>query len=199
MLWVYDSAIVEDLRKSFQSASEADPVVCVVPPENILSIAAQLQDDKIRFPLIAVTRQDSTPIDNTLLNFTRSHEGVPAVFDKETNTLFHEKAMPIKLEYTLACMATNTADIDELVRELLFKYTSQYFLTITVPYESKRRIRFGVRINPDEEIERYTTSADYSQSGKLHSAGIKLYIDGAVLLTYTPVKLKRTDYTIEVK
>lgn len=199
MLYLYDNAIVEDLRQSFNQDNTSEPVVCVVPPENIISIAAQLQEDKIKFPIIAVSRAKNVPVDNTLANFTRMHEGVATVFDKENNILYHEKAIPIKLEYTLACMSTNTADIDELIRELLFKYTSQYFLTIKVPYESKRRIRFGVRVNPDEEVEWYTTSADYLESGKLHSAGIKLYIDGAVLLTYTPVKLKRTAYVTDIK
>lgn len=198
MLWAYDNAIVEDIRESFNQDTTVGPVVCVVPPENIVSIAAQLQDDKIHFPMIAVSRSDNVPVNSDLLNFTRLHEGVPTVFDKESNIIYHEKAMPVKLEYTLVCMATNTADIDELIRELIFKYTSQYFLTLQVPYESKRKIRFGVRIDPTEEIERLTSSSDYIQDGKLHSAGIKLYIDGAVMLTYTPVKLRRLVTEIDV-
>ena len=191
MLWAYDNAIVEDLRTSFNTEANAEPVVCVVPPENIISIAAQLQDDKIHFPMIAVSRQDNIPIDNSLVNFTRMHEGVPTVFDKEKNELYFERAVPVKLEYTLVCISTNTADIDEIIRELIFKYTMQYFLTIDTPYESKRKIRFGIRINPEDEIEWYSKTSDYLNEGKLHSASIHLYVDGAVLLTYVPVKLRR--------
>ena len=199
MLYVYDNQIVEDLRKSFNSSEVGEPVVCVVPPENITSIAAQLQDDKIKFPLIAVTREKNIPVDSALTNFSRMHVGVPTVFDERKNEIYYEKSTPIKLDYTLVCMSTNTADIDELIRELLFKYTSQYFLTIRVPYESKRKIRFGVRIDPSEEIEWYTTTSDYLNSGQLHSAGIKLHIDGAVLITYTPAKLQRTEYYVDVE
>lgn len=191
MLWRYDNAIVKDLKESFNTTREDNPVVSVVPPEDVVSIAAQLQDDKIRFPIVAVARERNTPIDSRLTNFTRMHHGVATVFDKETNQLYFEKSAPIKLEYTLVCMSTNTADVDELIRELIFKYTSQYFLSIDVPYESKRKIRFGVRMDPEEEIEWYSTTSEYINEGKLHSAGIKLYIDGAVLLTYTPVKLRR--------
>lgn len=198
MLWCYDDAIVTDLRKSFNSLTDTEPVVCVVPPEAIISIAAQLQDDKIKFPLVAVNRSDNIPIDNNLINFTRAHSGVPTVFDKAKNEFYFEKAVPVKLEYELVVMSTNTADVDELVRELIFKYTTQYFLTIQTPYESKRNIRFGVRINPEDEIQRYSTTSDYLQEGKLHSAGIRLYVDGAVLLTYTPVKLRRMEVELDV-
>ena len=197
MIWCYDNAVQEDILKSFTPEPGGRPVVSVVPPDDIIRIAAQIQDDKLHFPLIALSREDNIPIDNERLNFTMLHKGVGTVVDKETNMIYYEKVMPIKLDYTLVCMATNTADVDELVRELLFKYTHQYFLTITVPYESKRKIRFGVRVNPDEEIERVTSTSNYLNEGKLHSAGIKLHIDGAVMINYTPQKLTRLD--LEVK
>lgn len=196
MLYLYDEAICDDLQSSFNTDIAQGPVVKVVPPEDIISIAAQVQDDKLQFPLIAVSRDENIPIDNQLTNFTRMHRGVPTTFDSENNEIYHEKALPVKLVYTLICMGTNTADVDELIRELLFKYTSQYFITIQVPYESKRKIRFGVRVNPEEEIEWYSTTSTYLQEGKLHSAGIKLYVDGAVLLHYTPVKLRRVTHEI---
>ena len=198
MIWVYDNAIVDDLKKSFTHAPGEDPVVSIVPPDDVISIAAQVQDDKIRYPLIALTRDSNIPVDTDRWNFTRAHKGVATVFDKEHNLIYYEKITPIKLEYTLACIATNTADVDELIRELLFKYSSQYFLTLTIPYESKRKIRFGVRVNPDEDVEYYSTTSNYLNEGKLHSAGIKLHIDGAVLVNYTPAKLKRLDTEVGV-
>ena len=197
ILYLYDNAIVENLRDSFHTTEDGKPVVCVVPPEDIISIAAQVQDDIIRFPLIAVARETNIPIDNELNNFTRRHQGVATTFDNVKNEIYYEKAIPLKLTYNLVCMATNTADVDELLRELLFKYSSQYFLNITVPYESKRKIRFGINVNPNEEIEWYSTTSNYLQEGKLHSAGIHLYVEGAVYLHYTPQKLRRLDYEIE--
>lgn len=196
MLYLYDNAIVEDLQSAFNEDEQGRPVVAVVPPEEIVNIAAQVQEDHLRFPLIAVAREENIPVDNSLTNFTRSHKGVATVFDKEKNELYYETSVPIKLSYNLVCMATNTADIDEMIKELIFKYTSQYFLTLKVPYESKRKIRFGVRMDPEQEIEWYTTTANYLQEGKLHSAGIHLYVDGAVLLSYRPIKLRRVTHEI---
>lgn len=198
MIWAYDSAIVEDLRNSFSTEPGQDPVVSIVPPEDIVSIAAQAQEDKIRYPMIAITRDNNMPIDTERWNFTRAHKGIATVFDTKDNMIYYEKATPVQLQYTLVCISTNTADVDELIRELLFKYTSQYFLTVTIPYESKRKIRIGVRVNPDDDIEYYTTTSNYLEEGKLYSAGIKLHIDGAVLISYTPSKLRRFDTEVGV-
>lgn len=199
MLYLYDNAIVKDIYKSFNSDNMQNPVVSVVPPEDIISIAAQVQDDKLHFPMVAVARETNIPVDSALSNFTRLHSGVPTTFDAENNIIYHEKSIPIKLTYNLVCMGTNTADVDELIKELMFKYASQYFLTLKIPYESKRHIRFGIRIDPESEIEWYSTSSNYLQEGKLHSAGIKLNVDGAVLLSYTPIKLRRVAHDIEVE
>ena len=199
MIYVYDDAICEDLRNSFAKDSYGNCVVSVVPPDDIISIAAQVQEDKIHYPLIALSRPDNIPIDSSRMNFTRSHTGVATVFDNDTNNIYSEKVMPLKLQYTLICMATNTADIDELIRELIFKYTSQYFITIKIPYESKRKIRCGLRIDPDEEIQWYSTTSKYLEEGKLHSAGITLYIDGAVLVHYTRARLRRLSTEVEIQ
>lgn len=199
MLWCYDNAIVEDLRQSFNTSAQAEPAVYVVPPESVLDIAAQVQNDKIKFPVVAVNRDDNVPIDNDRFNFSLLHQGIATVFDKEKNEIYYEKVMPIKLEYDLVCLATNTTDVDELVRELMFKYTSQYFITLKVPYESKRKIRCGLRIDPSDVIERQSSTSDYLQEGKLYSASIRLYVDGAVLLSYTPAKLTRTLYETDIR
>lgn len=199
MIWLYDNAICEDLRDSFKTDVTDSPVVCVVPPEDVLSIAAQIQNDKIHFPVVAVERDHNTPVDTDLTNFTRMHTGVATVFDKEKNLYYQEKAVPVKLSYTLVVMSTNTADIDEILKELVFKYISQYFLNIKVPYESKRNIRFGIKLDTSQEIQWQTTTSNYLQEGKLHSASVHLLIDGAVLLSYTPVKLRRISGEVALK
>ena len=199
MIWVYDEAIKSDLENSFDKDAYGNSVVSVVPPDDIISIAAQVQNDKIHFPLIALSRPDNIPIDKDRMNCTRLHKGVETVFDKQTNNIYYEKVMPIKLQYTLACMGTHTADVDELIRELIFKYTSQYFITIQIPYESKRKIRCGLRIDPNEDIQQLSTTSNYLNEGKLHSAGITLHVDGAVLVHYTPEHLRRLDTEISIQ
>ena len=199
MLWVYDEAIVNDIKDSFDKDEYGDSVVSVVSPDNVFSIAAQVQDDKIHYPLIALTRSDDIPFDADLMNFTRLHKGVATVFDGKTNNIYYEKIVPIKLQYTMVCIGTNTADVDELIRELFFKYTEQYFVTIQIPYESKRKIRCGLRIDPSESISWDSTTSNYLQEGRLHSASITLHVDGAVMAHYTPVHLKRLQFETDIK
>ena len=100
MIYKYDDAICDDLRKSFNPDNVENPVVSVISSEVVTSIAAQIQNDKITYPIVALIRNpNSVQIDQSRMNFTRAHFGVSAVIDKETNNVYYEKALPITLEY----------------------------------------------------------------------------------------------------
>lgn len=197
MLYLYDNAIVNDLKRSFNPTAVPNPVVKVIDPEGVVGLAAQLQNDEIQLPIVAVSRNPSVGIDTTRTNFTKAHSGIVSVIDPKTNELYYEKSIPVNLSYELEILTTNTADMDELVKELLFKYTAMYFLRFTLPYECKRQVRFGVTIDPSKDIERKSGSFDYISSGKLHSTTIPLKSDGCVLVSYTAAKLKRTITEVE--
>lgn len=196
MLYLYDDAIIEDLRKSFNPAQVPNPAVSVVNAEQIIDIAAQIQDDKLQFPLVSVYRKSDMQIDSQRQNFTRRHRGVCTVIDHETNNLYYEKMIPVNFSYEITTLCTNTVDQDELIRELLFKYSDMYFLTIQLPYESDRRMRFGLSIDESAGIERKSGLSEYLESGQLYQSTITLNVEGGVLLEYTPVHLKRTEYEI---
>ena len=198
MLWKYDNAIVEDLTKSFNCNPKEAPVVRVISPEQVVSLAAQIQNDEISFPIIALTRNDYQ-IDEDRMNFTRAHFGVATVLDTKTNNLYYEKAVPIKLSYDMTILTTNQIDMDELIRELLFKYISMYYLTIKLPYESKRKIRFGIGINGNTEIERSSGSLEYLESGQLYQSIIHFNCEGCVLVTYTPAHLMRKELSHDIE
>lgn len=196
MIYLYDRAICKDLEKSFNPDNTENPVVKVIDPEAAIGIVAQIQNDEIRFPVVCLERSANFSIDKDRWNFTRAHKGVTSVLDNETNELYYEKAVPINLEYTLTLLTTNTADRDELIRELIMKYVNMYFLKIKLPYECERYVRFGIRID-FENIEHASGSFDYIQGGKLYETSIPLICEGCVLVTYTPAKLKRSEAQIE--
>ena len=196
MVYLYDKAICKDLEQSFNPENVENPVVKVIDPEGSIGLAAQIQNDEIKFPIVSVTRDDNFSIDTDRWNFTRAHKGVASVIDNDTNELYYEKAVPIKLSYNLSLLTTNTADMDELFREILMKYTSMYFLKIKLPYECERYVRFGVVVEPDN-IEKSSGSFDYIEGGKLYETVIPLRCEGCVLVTYTPAKLKRSEVQIQ--
>lgn len=196
MVYLYDKAICKDLEQSFNPENVENPVVKVIDPEGSIGLAAQIQNDEIKFPIVSVTRDDNFAIDTDRWNFTRAHKGVASVIDNKTNELYYEKVVPIKLSYNLSLLTTNTADMDELFREILMKYTSMYFLKIKLPYECERYVRFGVVVEQDN-IEKSSGSFDYIEGGKLYETVIPLRCEGCVLVTYTPAKLKRSEVQIQ--
>lgn len=197
ILYLYDNAIVEDLINSFNPEHVPNPVVKVISSEQVIGLAAQLQNDNIRFPIVALTRNESIQIDSNRNNFSKLHKGVCSVFDTETNMIYYEKSIPVELSYKLTLLTTNTADMDELIKEILFKYISMYFLTIDLPYECHRKVRFGVTISQNDNIERSSGNIEYIESGKLYQSIIPLTCEGCVLVSYTPAHLRRTAYEIK--
>ena len=200
MLYLYDNAIVKDLKESFNVLDDQGrPVVKVISPDQIIGVTAQIQEDNISFPIVALERIDNTELDTQQLNFARMHKGVPAVMDKKTNNIWYERAMPVNLSYTLTVLTTNQADMDEILRELLFKYVSMYFLSIIIPYESKRTISFGIMIDAKSGIQKKSGSSEYTETGKLYQSSITLNCEGCVLVHCTPQHLRRTVVELDVK
>ena len=201
MLWIYDEAIVNDLSNCIDPEGAANSTVRMMGDEGMMGIFAQLQEDRITFPALYLSRNSETPLDKSRYNFTRLHKGVASVFDPKTNNIYLEKAAPIELSYELHALTTNTVDQDEIIRELLFRYSSMYYITTEIPYESKRKIRFGVAINPDNPIQRKSSNSDYIQTGKLYESILTLQCQGAVMIDYTARHLEGLimDDTVHVK
>lgn len=190
MLYCYDDAIVNDIKASINSQN-ANPNVFMVDDETYPGILAQIQDDTITYPLILIDRDSDMPIITELWNFSRAQFGIPAVFDKKENNIYFERALPIDISYTIRILTTNVADTDELAKELFYKYLSMYYLTIKLPYESDRKIRFGVDIDLGHGIKRESGSFDYIKTGALYQATLHLKTHGCVMLSYTPRHLSR--------
>lgn len=193
MLYLYDNAICEDLNRSLNGDNVGTDTVKVVDPDLSIDVISQIRNDDMQFPAIVVTRGSDYAIDTTRMNFTRLHKGVSTVIDPETNNIYDEKALPIDLNYNLTILATNTADQDELTREIVFKYTDMYFLTIQLPYESDRKVRFGVTLDWNQSIENTSRALEYIQNGKIYQTIVHLHCEGCVLVTYTAKKLMRFD------
>lgn len=190
MLYLFDRAIVDDLKNSL--TDETNKNVFLTDAENYPGIIAQIQDDTITYPLILLHRDEDTPVITELMNFTRYKFGVPCVFDNKTNNVYYERALPVELNYTLRILSHNVADTDELAREIFYKYLSMYYLTIQLPYESDRKLRFGVQVDPGYGIKRESSSGEYLTSGALYQSTMQLRTEGCVSLTYTPRHLTRT-------
>lgn len=191
MIYCYDNALVDDMKRTIDPEGQANPNVLCITIDNYQSTLAQLQEDKITYPIILFIRDDDIPVKKDQINFTRYKKGVPAVLDTKTNTVYYERALPLDLRYTIQILSTNVADRDEIAREIWFKYESEYYLHIETPYEVKRRIRFGVHIDREFGIKNDSGSSQYLSDGKIYTSTMELLTDGCVLLSNTPRHLKR--------
>lgn len=199
MIWLYDNAIADDLRKSINPEGGLNDIVKVIDPSQIPALLAQIKGDEIKLPIVCLQRHPDTPIDSQRYNFTRLHRGVQCVYDEDSHNMYYEKMLPIKLEYDLSVLTTNVVDTDELVKEILFKYTNEYFIRLTLPYEGNRTFRFGVVIDPDVQITRKSSTDEYIKNGTLYETVVPLRIDGAVLVSYTPAHIARQVLSSDVK
>lgn len=189
MLYLYDRALTDDLKSSL--TEDINQNVFLTDADNYPGIIAQIQNDTITYPLILLRRDDDTPVITELMNFSRYKFGVPCTFDNKKNNVYYERALPVGLSYTLRIVSTNVADTDELAREIIYKYISMYYLTIQLPYESDRKIRFGVQVDTDYGVRRESGSFDYIKTGSLYQSTIQLKTEGCVYLTYTARHLQR--------
>ena len=199
MIYKYDEALVNDLKRTIDPDGGANPNVACITIDNYQSTLAQMQEDKITYPIILLIRDDDIPVKTDLMNFVRYKKGVPAAIDPKTNNIYFERALPIDLRYTLQILSTNVADRDEIARELFFKYESEYYLHIETPYEVKRRIRFGVQVDRSFGIKNDSTTSDYLSDGKIYTSTMELLTDGCVILHNTPRHLKVERMSKDIK
>lgn len=190
MIYLYDNALVEDMKRTIDPDGGANPNVVCITIDNYQSTLAQMQEDKITYPIILLIRDDDIPVKTDLMNFARYKKGVPAAIDPKTNNVYYERALPIDLRYTLQILSTNVADRDEIAREIFFKYESEYYLHIETPYEVKRKVRFGIQVDRSFGIKNDSTSSDYLSEGKIYTSTMELLTDGCVMLHNTPRHLK---------
>lgn len=200
MLYLYDNAIVEDLQKAIDPQGNMNQNIKAMNPGELIGLLAEIEEDKVSFPLVCVIRDEDITLDSNRANFARLHSGHVECFDPKTNNLYFEKSVPIELKYAIHILATNSADLDELTREIFFRYSSKYFITMKKPYEGKiNDIRFGVSIPPGVTIRRESANSEYIKEGKLYESIIPITCDGAVWLSYTPRHMTRVVHDIELK
>jgi hypothetical protein len=69
-----------------------------------------------------------------------------------------------------------------------------YYLTIKLPYEAERKIRFGVAIAPDSDVQNTSGTFEYLEGGKLYQSIIPLTCEGCILVSYKAVRLKHISF-----
>lgn len=142
LIYLYDNAIVDKFRSLFK-----DSRITVQPPENAIRYVAQLSNDDVKFPLIALNRT-SWSLRSGDISWAQSRTGIANRLNPD-NTISVMRAIPIQMEYQLDVYTVDRLTSDEIYRELIFYFIKNPTLEVEIPYTVDGKHVFNLDINPD--------------------------------------------------
>lgn len=172
MVYLYDDAIVEDLRTRIN-----DERVTITPYENLINSLAKSEEDEIKLPIISIERtgwsiSDARP---HAMKFT----GDISRIEKNPTKVVNVYAMPIRINYILDVWTKRRLDNDNIMRELIFYYSVNPTLQIKVPYGLEEIRNFNVFFGSD--IEDNSNIPEHKNIGEYVRQTIPFYVDDAYL------------------
>lgn len=170
--YIYDEALVEDLRTLTK-----DTRIHIVPPDNLFRLVGRIVEDEIKMPLISLARTgwqltDSRP-------HTVKFDGALAGYNDESNKLKRVQALPINISYQLDVWTKTRLENDNILRELIFYYSTNPTLSVKIGYGLDIDHNFNVFI--DNDIEDNSDIVEHKNRGEYFRQTISLYTDDAYL------------------
>ena len=171
MFYLYDTAIVEDLRSIFD-----DDKIFICPPDRVFATIGRLSEDDVKLPMISVVRT-GTSLGNSQhsMRFT----GGLLSIDPQTNENTKLQAIPITINYQLDVWTKHREENDNIVRELLFYYMTHPTLLVDIPYGSNLKHNFNIFF--DSNIEDNSDISDHVNRGEYFRQTLSVYTDDAYL------------------
>lgn len=176
MVYLYDDAIVKDLRKRI-----SDERVTITPYDNLMNSLGKSENDKIELPIISIARtgwslSESRPHPMKFIGeLSRIDEGEVNNEKKIVNVY----AMPIRIDYLLDVWTKRRLDNDNIMRELLFYYSIHPTLQVKIPYGLDDYKNFNIMFGTD--IEDNSNIPEHVNIGEYIRQTISFYVDDAYL------------------
>lgn len=131
----YDDAITEKIKGWLADSSQ----LRVLSPEEsdrLIQLNAEDSNDKpLQLPLIAISRNKDIEIESTIKQ-NKSFDGLILGPGSKENTTVHMNVIPIKTTYQLDIYTKKRVEVDEYVRQYLFKLINNPQLIVNIPYNS---------------------------------------------------------------
>jgi len=179
-VYKYDEAIVRDLRHILQ-----DNRIHIVPPENVFRLLARIDKDTIELPAVSISRRGwslsgSRPhtmkFDGTLLVHVKDD-------DTNTDKYVNLQAIPMSIMYQMDVWTKTREENDNIMRELIFYYSTHPTLNVEIPYGSKDNVPYHHKFNIFfmEDIEDNSDIVNHMNRGEYFRQTISFYTDDAYL------------------
>jgi len=171
-VFLYDDAIVQKLRTLTEKSH-----IYIVPPSLQFRTIAKLQEDTVEMPFISLQRTGWG------LKSERPHSmkfhGLKAVVDEEAKTTSYLQAIPIRINYLMDIWSKTREENDMILRELLFYFSINPTLEVTIPYGINQNHVFNLFF--DNEVEDNSDIVEQLNHGEYFRQTISLYTDDAYL------------------
>lgn len=167
--YLYDQAVVDRLRKI-----TGDGRIHVIDPDQAVTFLAQFSKDKVKFPAIVLSRKSVSLLDYK--NQVVALKGQTARVG-EDNILVKAKLIPMRIEWNLDIYTVDRYSCDEIVRELIFYFTSSPRFEVEVPYQLDIKQNFDVFLSP--EIADNTDLIEFPNRGEFFRETLSLWTENA--------------------
>lgn len=171
MVYLYDDAIVKDFRDKIK-----DERIAITPFDNINNYLGKSEGDRIQLPVISVDRRGWSLSDSRphTMKFTGE---LHSINDDETVTNVQE--IPIRINYVIDVWTRRRLENDNIMRELIFYYSTHPTLKINIPYGLDSDKVFNIMF--DSEVEDNSDIPNHINIGEFVRQSISFYVDDAYL------------------
>lgn len=171
MVYLYDNAIIQDLRRIIN-----DNRVTITPYDNLIRTIAKSENDIITLPIISIARNGWSIRDERphAMKFTGEFSGLD-----DNKDVVNTYAIPIRIDYTMDVFTKTRLDNDNILRELIFYYSTNPTLSITIPYGLTANKNFNIIFGND--IEDNSDIINHKNIGEHFRQTIPFYVDDAYL------------------
>lgn len=171
--YLYDNAFVEDLRNIIR-----DDRISILPPSNMFNVVALTEEDKIQLPVISLQRPNWSIIDDRI-SHAQIHSGIMTSYDEDTERFKSVQTIPIRINYLIDVWTKNRETNDNIMRELIWYYTTHPTLSIKIPYGLDIDHNFNIFL--DSDIEDNSDIVEHNVRGIYFRQTLTAYTDDAYL------------------
>lgn len=171
-LYLYDNAIIEDIRRIFN-----DSRVHITIPDYEFSTLARIDKDRVTLPAISLVRTGWSLTDAR--PHTMKFDGATLRYEKDIKKFRSIQVIPIRINYLIDIWSKTRRENDDIMRELIFYYSTHPTLEITVPYDLNINHVFNIFFNND--IEDNSDIVSHKERGEYYRQTISMYTDDAYL------------------
>lgn len=129
----YDDAVTQKIHNWLADSSK----LRVLSPDESSRLmqlkADESNDASIKLPIISISRNKDIEIESAIKQ-NKSFDGLIIGKDENTSTTIHLNVIPIKTTYQLDIYTKTRKEVDEYVRQYLFKLINNPQIIIEIPY-----------------------------------------------------------------